>query len=160
MSGRVTIVGGGLAGIAAALDCADAGVQVTMLEVRPQLGGAAYSFEREGLRLDNGQHVFLRCCTEYIALLERIGSRGLTALQPRLEIPVLAPGGGVGWLRRSGLPAPLHLAGALAAYSHLDAADRARAARAALALRRLDGRSVTGSPPTIRRPRRSRRCGT
>ena len=138
MSGRVTIVGGGLAGIAAALDCADAGVQVTMLEVRPQLGGAAYSFEREGLRLDNGQHVFLRCCTEYIALLERIGSRGLTTLQPRLEMPVLAPGAAVGWLRRSGLPAPLHLAGALAAYSHLDAADRSRAARAALALRRLD----------------------
>jgi squalene-associated FAD-dependent desaturase len=136
--GRVAIVGGGLAGIAAALDCADAGARVTLLEVRPRLGGAAYSFERDGLRLDNGQHVFLRCCTEYIALLERLGSRRLTTLQPRLDIPVIAPGGRAGRLRRSSLPAPLHLAAALARYPHLGPADRARAARAALALRRLD----------------------
>jgi squalene-associated FAD-dependent desaturase len=138
MTGRVAIVGGGLAGITAALDCAAAGAQVTVLEVRPRLGGAAYSFERDELRLDNGQHVFLRCCTAYLALLDRLGSRGLTTMQQRLDIPVLAPGGRVARLRRSGLPAPLHLAGALARYSHLGAADRARAVRAALALRRLD----------------------
>jgi squalene-associated FAD-dependent desaturase len=138
MSGRVAIVGGGLAGITAALDCADAGARVTLLEVRPRLGGAAYSFDRDGLRLDNGQHVFLRCCTDYIALLRRLGARDLTTLQPRLDIPVLAPGGRTGRLRRSGLPAPLHLAGALATYAHLSPADRARAVRGALALRRLD----------------------
>jgi squalene-associated FAD-dependent desaturase len=137
-SGRVAVVGGGLAGITAALDCAAAGAQVTLLEVRPRLGGAAYSFERDELRLDNGQHVFLRCCTAYIALLDRLGSRPLTTMQRRLDIPVLAPGGRLARLRRSGLPAPLHLAGALARYSHLGAADRARAVRAALALRRLD----------------------
>ncbi len=45
----------------------EAGALVTLLEVRPRLGGAAYSFEREGLLLDNGQHVFLRCCTAYVA---------------------------------------------------------------------------------------------
>jgi squalene-associated FAD-dependent desaturase len=137
-AGRVAIVGGGLAGITAALDCAAAGAHVTVLEVRPRLGGAAYSFERDGLRLDNGQHVFLRCCTEYMALLDRLGSRHLTTLQPRLDIPVLAPGGRTARLRRSGLPAPLHLAGALAVYGHLRPADRLRAARATLALRRLD----------------------
>jgi squalene-associated FAD-dependent desaturase len=138
VSRRVAIVGGGLAGITAALDCADAGARVTLLEVRPRLGGAAYSFDRDGLRLDNGQHVFLRCCTDYLALLERLGARELTTLQPRLDIPVLAPGGAVGRLRRSGLPAPLHLAGALARYAHLSPADRARSVLAALALRRLD----------------------
>jgi squalene-associated FAD-dependent desaturase len=136
--GPVAIVGGGLAGITAALDCAAAGARVTLLEVRPRLGGAAYSFERDGLRLDNGQHVFLRCCTAYIALLDRLGSRPLTTMQRRLDIPVLAPGGRVARLRRSGLPAPLHLGGALARYSHLGLADRARAASAALAMRRLD----------------------
>jgi squalene-associated FAD-dependent desaturase len=136
--GPVAIVGGGLAGITAALDCAAAGARVTLLEVRPRLGGAAYSFERDGLRLDNGQHVFLRCCTAYIALLDRLGSRPLTTMQRRLDIPVLAPGGRVARLRRSGLPAPLHLGGALARYTHLGLADRARAASAALAMRRLD----------------------
>jgi squalene-associated FAD-dependent desaturase len=138
MTRRVAIVGGGLAGISAALRCADAGAEVTLLEVRPRLGGAAYSFARDGLSIDNGQHVFLRCCTEYIALLERLGSRSLTTLQPRLEIPVLAPGGRVAWLRRSGLPAPLHLGGALARYRHLRPAERARAVSAALALARVD----------------------
>ena len=40
---------------------------MTLVEVRPRLGGAAYSFERDGLWIDNGQHVFLRCCTAYRA---------------------------------------------------------------------------------------------
>ena len=132
------VVGGGLAGITAALDCAQAGAQVTLVEVRRRLGGAAYSFERDGLHMDNGQHVFLRCCTAYRGLLERLGSSGLVSLQPRLEIPVLAPGRAPYRLRRSGLPAPAHLAGALLRYPHLSLSERLGAARAALALGRLD----------------------
>src|SRR5438270_10967435 len=84
---RVIVIGGGLAGIAAALDCADADADVTLVEVRPRLGGAAYSFERDGLWLDNGQHVFLRCCEAYRSLLDRLGSAGDTVLQDRLELP-------------------------------------------------------------------------
>ncbi|MGP0101283.1 MAG: hydroxysqualene dehydroxylase HpnE [Solirubrobacteraceae bacterium] len=134
---RVLVVGGGLAGIAAALDCAAAGANVTLVEVRRRLGGAAYSFERDGLHMDNGQHVFLRCCVAYRALLERIGSARLTSVQQRLEIPVLKPGSEPTLLRRGSLPAPLHLAGALARYPHLTLAERAGAARAALGLMRL-----------------------
>jgi squalene-associated FAD-dependent desaturase len=134
----VAVIGGGLAGITAALDCAEGGAEVTLFEVRPRLGGAAYSFEREGLWLDNGQHVFLRCCRAYIALLERLGSLGHVRIQPRLEIPVLSPGGKQAVLRRGELPAPLHLAGALARYPHLTLGEKAKAARAALALARLD----------------------
>jgi squalene-associated FAD-dependent desaturase len=132
------VIGGGLAGIAAALDCAAAGAEVTLVEVRPRLGGAAYSFERDGLRMDNGQHVFLRCCTAYRALLARIGGEAGVRVQERLEIPVLSPGRPAAKLRRSGLPAPLHLAGALARYPHLTVRRRVGAARAALALGRLD----------------------
>ncbi len=135
---HVIVLGGGLAGIVAALDCADAGVRVSLLEVRPRLGGAAYSFERDGLRLDNGQHVFLRCCTAYRALLERLGSSGRVNVQARLEIPVLSPGAKQAMLRRGRLPAPAHLAGALLRYPHLTFGQRLSAARAALALRRLD----------------------
>jgi squalene-associated FAD-dependent desaturase len=134
----VVVVGGGVAGIAAALDCAAAGAEVTLVEVRRRLGGAAYSFEREGLQMDNGQHVFLRCCLAYRALLRRLGSEALVRVQPRLEIPVLAPGRQPATLRRGPLPAPLHLAGALARYPHLSLARRLAAARAALALGRLD----------------------
>ncbi len=134
---QVLVIGGGLAGITAALDCAAAGASVTLVEVRRRLGGAAYSFDRDGLRMDNGQHVFLRCCVAYRALLARLGSEHLTALQPRLEIPVLAPSRPPALLRRGSLPAPAHLAGALAHYPHLTMRERLGAARAALALMRL-----------------------
>ena len=108
---RVIVLGGGLAGITAALDCAAAGADVQLFEVRRRLGGAAYSVRRGGLVMDNGQHVFLRGCAAYRGLLRRLGSEHLVEVQPRLEIPVLAPGRDPFILRRSGLPAPLHLAG-------------------------------------------------
>jgi squalene-associated FAD-dependent desaturase len=133
----VVVVGGGLAGIAAALECADAGAEVTLLEARSRLGGATFSVEKEGLWLDNGQHVFLRCCTAYIDLIHRLGVERDVVLQERLEIPVLAPGGRTAWLRRTRLPAPLHLAGAIARYGHLSLADRIRLGPTVLALRRL-----------------------
>jgi squalene-associated FAD-dependent desaturase len=139
---RVVVVGGGLAGITAALDCAAAGAQVTLVEVRRRLGGAAYSFERDGMRLDNGQHVFLRCCTAYRALLEQLGSSRHVEVQPRLEIPVLSPGAEPVVLRRGTLPAPFHLAGALARYPHLGPAQRISAALAARALGLLDPSSA------------------
>ena len=88
--------------------------------------------------LDNGQHVFLRCCHAYRALLARLGSERLTSVQPRLEIPVLKPGARPALLRRGSLPAPLQLAGALARYPHLTLAERLGAARAALGLLRLN----------------------
>lgn len=135
---RVAVVGGGLAGLAAALALADRGVRVTLVEGRPRLGGATYSFRREGMWIDNGQHVFLRCCTAYRSFLARLGVEEDVVLQKRLAIPVVAPGGRTSWLRRNGLPAPLHLGGALARYGFLSAADRARAVRASLALRSLD----------------------
>jgi squalene-associated FAD-dependent desaturase len=134
---NVVVVGGGLAGIAAALECADAGAAVTLLEARPRLGGATFSVEKEGLWLDNGQHVFLRCCTEYVKLLHRLGVEDDVVLQPRLEIPVLAPGGRMAWLRRNGLPAPLHLGPSLVRFAHLSVRDRLRLGPAVLALRRL-----------------------
>jgi squalene-associated FAD-dependent desaturase len=134
----VVVVGGGLAGIAAALSCAEGGARVTLVEVRPRLGGAACSFVREGLWLDNGQHVFLRCCTAYRDLLERLGVSGRTVLQRRLDVPLLAPGGRRGRLRRVGLPSPAHLAPALATYPFLSLGERLSAMRAARALGRLD----------------------
>jgi squalene-associated FAD-dependent desaturase len=135
---HVIVIGGGLSGISASLECARAGARVTLLESRGRLGGAAYSFTREGIWADNGQHVFLRCCTEYRRLLDALGAANCVTLQPRLEIPVLAPGGRRAWLRRSGLPAPLHLAGAMARYGLLSVRDRGRVALAMAALRRVD----------------------
>jgi len=135
---KAAVVGGGLAGIAAALELADAGASVTLHEARPRLGGATFSVERDGLWLDNGQHVFLRCCTEYLALLHRLGVESQVVLQERMSIPVLAPDGQRAVLERTGLPAPLHLTRSLLGYSFLGMRERVGVGRAALALRRVD----------------------
>ncbi|MFE9613028.1 hydroxysqualene dehydroxylase HpnE [Streptomyces sp. NPDC006012] len=136
------VVGGGLAGVTAALALADAGVRVTLLESRPRLGGLAFSFQRGDLTVDNGQHVYLRCCTAYRWFLDRIGGAELAPVQNRLDVPVLdlarPEGRRLGRLRRDPLPVPLHLGRSLAAYPHLSLADRARVGRAALALKGLD----------------------
>ncbi len=135
---QVVVVGGGLAGLAAGLEAADQGAAVTVLERRPRLGGATWSFRRRGIWFDNGQHVFLRCCTAYLAFLERIGSAEDVFLQRRLDIPVLRPDGRPGSIRRTAGPAPLHLAPALLTYPHLALRQRLGVLRAGWALRRLD----------------------
>ncbi|WP_326653916.1 MULTISPECIES: hydroxysqualene dehydroxylase HpnE [unclassified Streptomyces] len=141
-SRHAVVVGGGLAGVTAALQLAGAGVRVTLVEGRPRLGGLAFSFRRGDLTVDNGQHVYLRCCTAYRWFLERVGGAHLAPLQDRLDVPVLdvAPARGprLGRLRRTGLPVPLHLAAGLASYPHLSLAERASVGRAALALGKLD----------------------
>jgi squalene-associated FAD-dependent desaturase len=135
---RVVVIGGGLAGISAALTLADAGSEVTLLERRQRLGGLTWSFWRNGLSFDNGQHVFLRCCSAYTEFLERIGASDAVYLQPRLDIPVLSPKGTRASISRGSLRAPFHLAPALARYTHLGISDRLRLAWPALALSRLD----------------------
>ncbi|MFE6061018.1 hydroxysqualene dehydroxylase HpnE [Streptomyces sp. NPDC056431] len=139
---QAVVVGGGLAGITAALQLAEAGVGVTLLEGRPRLGGLAFSFRRGDLTVDNGQHVYLRCCTAYRWFLDRVDGARLAPLQDRLDVPVLdvahPRGPRLGRIRRDNLPVPLHLARSLATYPHLSLAERASVGRAALALRKLD----------------------
>ncbi|GHF27020.1 phytoene dehydrogenase [Streptomyces mashuensis] len=137
------VIGGGLAGVTAALELAAAGLRVTLTEGRPRLGGLAFSFRRDELDVDNGQHVYLRCCTAYRWFLDRLDATALAPLQDRLDVPVLDvghPSGRprLGRLRRTALPVPLHLAASLATYPHLSLAERAAVGRAALALRGLD----------------------
>lgn len=140
MSAHVLVVGGGLAGIEAALRCADGGARVTLLEERRWLGGATWSHVHRGLgfEIDNGQHVFLRCCAAYLDLLERLGVRDRVALQPRLAVPIARPGRRPGWIRSAHLPAPAHLAQSLLRFPGLSLVERLRAGMAARAIGRLD----------------------
>ncbi len=139
MSATVTVVGGGVAGTTAALRLARDGWDVTLLESRPRLGGAAYSFTRGDLVVDTGQHVALRCYTAYRWLLRETGADDLVPVQPALDIPVLAPGRRPRHLARTpGLPAPAHLLPAFARYAHLTPGERVRASAAIARLRTLD----------------------
>jgi squalene-associated FAD-dependent desaturase len=138
MSLKVAVIGGGLAGITAAIALAETGADVTLLEARPRLGGATCSFSRDGLTVDTGQHIFLGCCSAYRGLLDRLGMTGHTTLQDRFDVTVLAPGGKKARLRRTALPGPLHMLPALGRYPFLSRTERASVARPALAMRFVD----------------------
>jgi len=144
---RIVVVGGGLAGLSAAVECADSGAAVTLLEGRPRLGGATWSFSRHGLHFDNGQHVHLRCCEAYRSWLDRLGTGHLAPIEGPLAIPVIRPSTGpdsgrphaeLAWIRRSNLPAPLHLARSLLCYRHLRLSERFKLLGPALRLRGVD----------------------
>jgi hydroxysqualene dehydroxylase len=132
------VVGGGLAGIAAAADLAERGATVTLIESRSELGGAARSLRRGDLITDTGQHVFLRCYDQYRALLDRMGAARYTRLQDRFSVTVVAPGRPPQTLSRNRLPAPFHLLAAVGRYRLLTARERTAALQAALALRGVD----------------------
>ena len=125
----VVILGGGIAGGAAALEFLEAGWQVTLVEARGFLGGRAFSFtdQETGMSLDNGQHVFVGCCDQFLGFLERVGARHRWRLQDRLDIPVRSRTGRVGRLAASPLPSPLHLLPSFLAYPHLTFPDKLRA---------------------------------
>ncbi|MDX6413944.1 MAG: hydroxysqualene dehydroxylase [Gaiellaceae bacterium] len=116
---RATVVGGGLAGCAAALELLDAGHDVTLLESRPTLGGAVQTLpERDGDPApppDNGQHIALGCFTEYLSFLGRIGEGG-SVRRMRLSLPV------VDEQRRWAQISPASIL--LARYAHLPLRDR------------------------------------
>jgi squalene-associated FAD-dependent desaturase len=135
---RAAVIGGGLAGITAAVALAEAGHAVTLLEAKPRLGGATMSFSRDGLVIDTGQHVFLRCCTAYRGLLDRLGMAVHAPIQPRFDVTVLSPGKRAE-LKRRRVPGGLHMLPALLGYPFLNWGERARLGLAALAFRRLDG---------------------
>ncbi len=122
---NVAVVGGGLAGLAAALELADQGHAVTLYEARPTLGGAVQTLpEREGdpePPPDNGQHIALGCFTEYLRFLERIGE-GQSYRRLSLDLPVIAEDG-----RTASIG---HSATSFLRYRHLSLADRLRVANA------------------------------
>jgi len=142
MTSKVAVIGGGLAGITAAIALAESGADVTLLEARPRLGGATCSFSRDGLTVDTGQHVFLGCCSAYRGLLARLGMTEHATLQDRFDVTVLAPGANgqprQARLRRTALPGPLHMLPALGRYPFLSLAERASVARPALGMRFVD----------------------
>ncbi|WP_431261268.1 hydroxysqualene dehydroxylase HpnE [Roseateles chitinivorans] len=70
---RVAVIGGGWAGLAAAVEAVSLGATVTLFEMAPTLGGRARSLEGIEPVLDNGQHILIGAYTETLALMRRVG---------------------------------------------------------------------------------------
>ena len=89
---RLTIVGGGWAGLSAAVHAVQLGWTVTLWEASRQLGGRARALEHEGLRLDNGQHILIGAYTETLDLMQTLGVRPDAVLH-RQPLTLLRPDG-------------------------------------------------------------------
>ncbi|WP_158752060.1 hydroxysqualene dehydroxylase HpnE [Acidobacterium sp. S8] len=125
----VTVVGGGVAGLAAASALADSGYRVRLVERRPYVGGRASSYEHPGTSeiIDNCQHLLFGCCTNLLDLYGRIGA--LDKLRWFDEITMIEPGGRQSVLRPSALPAPLHASAAFLGAHAFSRADKLAIAR-------------------------------
>src|SRR5688572_26231473 len=103
----VAVIGGGYAGMAAAVTLAQAGIRVTVYEAGPQLGGRARRVTVNGVALDNGCHILLGAYAETLRLIRLVHPSPDEALT-RLPLD---------WnihnrfrLKAARLPSPLHLA--------------------------------------------------
>ena len=130
-AGRIAVVGAGLAGLAAALDLTDGGFEVELFERSRLLGGRATSFVVDGVEVDNGQHVFLGCCSELLSFIERVGMSSNVRMQDRFEALVLTRDGHGSRLRAAGaLPPPWHMLASFIGYRHISWPSKLRIARA------------------------------
>lgn len=137
---RVVIVGGGLAGLAAASALASRGLSVTVLESRPRLGGRASSIvdRQTGQTIDNCQHVSMGCCTSFRQFCEQTGCADL--FETQRELYFVGPPGNAQIVRlaASRLPAPLHLAPSFAGMSWFTLSEKRQIAIGLRALARDD----------------------
>lgn len=122
----VIVIGGGVAGLAAATQLADRGARVTVVEARPRLGGRASSFvdPATGETMDNGQHILMGCYRETFAFLRRIGAMSRVRVQPSLAVPSIDTAGNRSVLTCPPLPAPWHLLGGVIEWDALGWKDR------------------------------------
>lgn len=143
----VVVIGGGVAGLAAAVSLADRGAAVVVVEARPCLGGRASSYTdpATGDAVDNGQHILMGCYRETFAFLRRIGAMPHVRVQPSLAVPSIDSAGRASVLSCPPLPAPWHLLGGVIEWDALGWKDRLSVLRLGAPVRteqkRLRGRS-------------------
>ena len=136
-SNSVLVLGGGLAGLSAAVRLAEGGRKVTVIEATRAPGGRARSFPdaASGRELDNGQHLLMGCYRETLAFLRTIDSVDGIYFQKDLSVRMVKPGGQRLSLDCPPLPAPMHLAVGLLTMRGLGVLDKIAAMRAGLVLR-------------------------
>lgn len=104
---RIAVIGGGYAGLSAAMDLVDAGLSVTLFEAGATLGGRARRIPGGDGSDDNGQHLLIGAYTSLLELMQRVGVPVEEALERR-PLTLLVKGGLS--LRALPLPSPWNLA--------------------------------------------------
>ncbi|MFY8222498.1 MAG: hydroxysqualene dehydroxylase HpnE [Pirellulales bacterium] len=134
------IVGGGLAGLAAAAALVEQGISVSVLESRRRCGGRAASFEDPvgGGLVDACQHVAMGCCTNFLDLCTKTGLAG-TLRRDRTMWFIGADGTRAACTPTQSLPAPLHLAPLLSSMRHFSLVEKVRLAMGMLRMARWRG---------------------
>jgi squalene-associated FAD-dependent desaturase len=107
---NVAVIGGGYAGMAAAVSLAAGRVPVTVYEAARTLGGRARRVEHRDFALDNGLHILIGAYTETLRLMRQVGADPDRLL---LRTPLAWRVHGRFSLETGPLPAPLHLLGGL-----------------------------------------------
>ena len=125
---KVTIIGGGLAGLSAAVELSSAGFRVTLIEQRRFLGGRAYSFfdKNTGLELDNGQHILMGCYENTFRFLEKIGVTDKLYFQKNFCVDFLDTTGTAYRLNCLPLPAPFHILSGILRFKAISLSERIR----------------------------------
>lgn len=110
MREEVLIIGGGVAGLSAAIHAIEAGLHPVILEKNRFVGGRVRSFWSKDIleTLDNGQHVLSAAYNETIKLLTKVNSIYKISFQKNLEISFVENPLKRYHFRSSPLPAPFH----------------------------------------------------
>ena len=147
MGRRVVIIGGGFAGLAAAVELSEGGADVVVLERRKHLGGRAYSFldAMTGDIVDNGQHLFMACYSNTISFLSKIGTLDKLEFQTAPRVDFLDRENGLTSFACRRLPAPFHALSGILGMKGLTAGDKLRALRVGRALGKKGPRDETVS---------------
>jgi zeta-carotene desaturase len=136
---RIAVVGGGLAGLAAAAALGESGYSVDVFEARGFLGGRATSYpvtssDEIAETIDNCQHILLRCCVNLRDFYRRMGVAD--RIRFHREFFFIEPGGRLSVMKAGRLPAPLHFTDSFIQLRFLDFQDKLAIARGMLAIRR------------------------
>jgi len=149
----VIVIGGGWAGLAAAVRLVKRGARVLVLEARSRLGGRATAFaDRDtGEVVDNGQHILLGCYSDALDFLREIGAEDHVRLQRELAVTMIDPQGRRSRLVCPALPPPLHLLAGIVEWDGIGWRDKVAALRMAsvirLARRQMAGGAVAAASP-------------